>query len=725
MAQQKFSGLLASAGALATTRATGWQLLAAFLFGTAFSTTIFAAEGLRNAFGTKNVQRAKRLVALVLKRCWKVTITMLVATCVALVQGVNECLDPDECEVPGSSRSRWAGALQILREGLVEARRTATDGFQAIKQEFRLYSAAVGQPGLVTLQYMMNLVAPLRLEEMMADALREGLREMAEDDFIRMRLRKLELRRFSTGGTPPQLLAARAYDLGPTAMGFDFDISWDSQLVAEIDATTTGVGARVPVSARNLRFNGPVRVIVTDLTPDAPGYGAVLLSLPSRPEVAIDCSVAYGEVTRVPWLRGELERYMQQHIASEYLWPRRVVAPAFREGTLNETVLLEAQLEELTRDDPLLRAFAARDPNAPTTALRRAVDEADIPSDAPAFNINLGVLGPELMSAVTDFQEFNWTQQLQAADAAARVQLTSALSDAGEAVNATATPWWAAVGQGLQAVGGGLQVAGSFVANVTSGTGSAISGAGSAIAAATAAAASGTGSALNRSLSGASSALSGGAADASAVVTSATNLISKPAGSALAGATGAVTNATGAAGSWSGAALVNVTEGVTSSLTALEPRLPRPRRKRADATTPVPRPLPRVEPAAAALSKGDSSKGEPGARRRGDATRRGEGSAEGRLAEAEPAEAAVVRARGLVSGRRRLLGERRGERRGNSSLLERVLLSGGSVPPFANGRVVGRVLELQATTAPARNATTTVPAGFTGEPAAQDPDEWW
>ena len=28
---------------------------------------------------------------------------------------------------------------------------------------------------------------------------------MAEDDFIRMRLRKLELRRFSTGGTPPQL----------------------------------------------------------------------------------------------------------------------------------------------------------------------------------------------------------------------------------------------------------------------------------------------------------------------------------------------------------------------------------------------------------------------------------------------------------------------------------------------------------------------------------------
>ena len=60
--------------------------------------------------------------------------------------------------------------------------------------------------------------------------------------------------------------------------------------------------------------------------------------------MAIDCSVAYGEVTRVPWLRGELERSMQQHISSEFLWPRRVVVPAFREGTLNETVTLPLPL---------------------------------------------------------------------------------------------------------------------------------------------------------------------------------------------------------------------------------------------------------------------------------------------------------------------------------------------------------------------------------------------
>ena len=34
----------------------------------------------------------------------------------------------------GVQRSRWAGSWQILREGFSEARRAATDGFEAIKQ---------------------------------------------------------------------------------------------------------------------------------------------------------------------------------------------------------------------------------------------------------------------------------------------------------------------------------------------------------------------------------------------------------------------------------------------------------------------------------------------------------------------------------------------------------------------------------------------------------------
>ena len=119
---QSLAGAGAAVGALTTSTFSSWQLLAAFVVGGAFSTSIFAAEGLRVAFGPKNIQRGRRLVALVLKRFWRVTITMLVAACVALVRGVNDLchVDPEDPDGPEGckpgGRSRWAGAWQILHE---------------------------------------------------------------------------------------------------------------------------------------------------------------------------------------------------------------------------------------------------------------------------------------------------------------------------------------------------------------------------------------------------------------------------------------------------------------------------------------------------------------------------------------------------------------------------------------------------------------------------------
>ncbi len=453
-------------------------------------------------------------------------------------------------------------------------------------------------------------------------------------------------------------------------------------MVAEIDAITTGVGARVPVSVRNLRFNGPVRVVVTHLTPDAPGYGAVLLSLPSRPEVAIDCSVAYGEVTRVPWLRGELERTMQQRIASDFLWPRRVVVPAIREGTLNETVLPAATLDELQRDDPLLRAFTAREPNVRTvTSLGLAPGsylEGDEKEDEkPAFNVNLNTLN--LNFDFTDFGEFNWTHQLQAAG----IGVTSAFSDAGEKNdNETTTPWWASVGQGLQAagsaIGRGLQPAGSAIANATAGVTNAtvrfVRPAGSAIANATGL------TDATKAVTDSANAFAGGVTDATKAVTDSANAIANytaVAGSALADATAAgeaLVNSTSATLTAAGEALVNVDSNVKNTLSAFEPRMPS-RSSRDNATAAAPR------------------------------------NAEGE-AVASMAAATLEADAGLLA--------QGSSRNQSSSLLQRVLLSGKSRPPFAgafNGRVVskGTITGEQDVTVPA----------IPGEPVAKDADEWW
>ena len=68
-------------------------------------------------------------------------------------------------------------------------------------------------------------------------------------------LRALDLRSFSVGGAPPQLLAAQAYDLGPMAMAFDFDVRWPSEMVAGCPPRSslggTSAAPRMPLGCRS------------------------------------------------------------------------------------------------------------------------------------------------------------------------------------------------------------------------------------------------------------------------------------------------------------------------------------------------------------------------------------------------------------------------------------------------------------------------------------------
>ena len=288
----------------------------------------------------------------------------------------------------------------ILRKGFNQLRRTASEGVEALKLELKLYSAAVGVPGLVGFQYIVDRFTPLRLSAILEEALRESLEGM------QIGSRRLALKSFSAGSKPPQLLAARVYDIGPDALGFDFDTSWESEMVARLEAvpqeTDEGPipGARVPVTVRNLRFEGPIRIVVTHLTAEAPGYGAVLMSLPSPPEIGLDVRIAGGEVTRVPWFRDELTRALQAMIVDEMLWPRRVVIPTDKPADTIAPLLPSSTLAELERTDPLLRAEQALAEQPAVEALQE--ERLAVRSRAePAFNINLGVL--------PDFRALNLT----------------------------------------------------------------------------------------------------------------------------------------------------------------------------------------------------------------------------------------------------------------------------------------------------------------------------
>lgn len=206
----------------------------------------------------------------------------------------------------------------------------------------------------------------------LATALRDACTQTLRD-VRNPRVKSLSLRKFSAGAKPPKLLAARAYD-APDSLAFDIEVRWESEIAADIDMVVGGgpLSPRVPVTVRNFRFDGPVRLVATPLLSDPPGFGALLLSLPAAPRIGLDVRVAGGEVTRLPWLRDEIEQAMQDAIAKDLLWPNRlVISQARAPGQTPPPILSVAELQALATDDPLLRAEKALKAQPAVSALEK------------------------------------------------------------------------------------------------------------------------------------------------------------------------------------------------------------------------------------------------------------------------------------------------------------------------------------------------------------------
>jgi len=239
---------------------------------------------------------------------------------------------------------KFREAWRVLKAQLLETRRIAAEGVEAIRAEATLYFAAVGPPGLIPIQYVVDKLMPFSIATALRQSFVDALRDVKNPN-----IRSLQLKEFTVGDKAPEFLAFRVYDLKQDAMAFDVDTKWVSDLEAKLIMVTKRIQLRVPVTVRKVRFEGTIRIILTPLTAEPPGYGAILVSFPSVPDINLDVNVAGSEITRVPWLRTELVKELQKTIETQFLWPQRLVIP---EGKL----LSKKTLEELAKTDPLLEA---------------------------------------------------------------------------------------------------------------------------------------------------------------------------------------------------------------------------------------------------------------------------------------------------------------------------------------------------------------------------------
>lgn len=383
---------LAAASIPLTAHSSGpsfFKYLLVFTAGGLFFSTVIAAVYAVYGLGTENVKRIFDIIALVLKRVWISFTVGLGAARLALLgkdddenedadersgdQGratlqiseVGEGADPD---VPANKNLKpppkqtfqdqkmdkkskkgqwkWKKAWSTLKEQLVETGRTATQGVRAMRQERTLYTALVGQRGLVPIQYAVAKLLPYSISTIMETALRDTLKNIKPSKAIK----KMTLKSFKAGRVPPTFLAARAYDV-ENCIAIDFDIDWASEVEASFNLFTAGGLAKVPVSIKSIDFSGIVRVVLTPLRPDPPGYGATLISFPTSPKLSLDVKVLGGELTKLPFLKKEITSLLQKSIKEELLWPRRNVVPMLDKG---RQILTNADLQRLREIDPFL-----------------------------------------------------------------------------------------------------------------------------------------------------------------------------------------------------------------------------------------------------------------------------------------------------------------------------------------------------------------------------------
>ena len=362
------------------------SLVLAFIAGGLFFSTITAGITACYVLGMKNASLAFKLFRIVVRKIWSsflmacmtakeallspVTVDTTATTAMTNMTVTNTTATTTTTTTVKKEKKRWfwKRAYQVWLEELKLTRKTAVDGWQAIKMEADFTAAAVGVPGLVPMQYILDHLYPYSIQTILHDSIRDTLSQMQHKQIKSFHLVQVR----SDPSSSPQLLGFRAYNTNnlddnntnttssTDAMAMDIDMVWKpgKDWSIKMEMIVKGTRTKIPVHVTNVQYEGVVRVIAAPLTKKLPGYGALLVSLPSLPKVlTMDVTVAGGQITKFPWLRTELMSAVQKSIQESLLWPKRMVVPTMiPSSSAMKQLLPDTELKSLQKNDPFLQA---------------------------------------------------------------------------------------------------------------------------------------------------------------------------------------------------------------------------------------------------------------------------------------------------------------------------------------------------------------------------------
>lgn len=212
-------------------------------------------------------------------------------------------------------------------------------------------------------------------DKAICDEIKRQVEPMLQE-YIPPFIKKISFQKLTFGDSPFRVEGIQVIDQmdgkqDKVEIEVSFRWSGDASIFLAIELIAGGMATRMVPKVTDLAVSGQVRVMLSPLIPDIPGFGAMTVALMRPPQVKfhLDFGKAFGGSLSAKAVKAWLDPFLRETLSSMLVWPRRIVVPILPEevtGPLTDLYMKhQGALEVMVRSGkniPKMDVLGSSDP---------------------------------------------------------------------------------------------------------------------------------------------------------------------------------------------------------------------------------------------------------------------------------------------------------------------------------------------------------------------------
>lgn len=221
-------------------------------------------------------------------------------------------------------------------------------------------------------------------------------------------IKRIYFKKLTFGDAPFRVEGIRVDEKQENQVQIDVDFRWagDADIFLAIELPAGGSATRMVPKVSDMAVSGTMRVILTPLLPEIPGFGAAVVSLMKPPIVKfhLDFGAAFGGSYSASAIVAWLDPFLRSQVAGMLVWPRRIVVPILGEeytGPLDDLQLRHKaalQVEVISAEGlPKMDTMGTADPVVEMYTMADVVEKTSVKKNtlSPVWKERLWLLVQE------------------------------------------------------------------------------------------------------------------------------------------------------------------------------------------------------------------------------------------------------------------------------------------------------------------------------------------